>query len=168
MLDYSLHPVKWYCSFHWTIYFRSLNLLITDSISTPREHTAWLLIGIQNVPTYIMLSLHSLYYIYGMKRLWDELAQDPHYDRFSQDSNPCSSDHWFGQLCHSGHTCEFAFVRIESVIWVVGAPSPCTSCIAVIRSCARCTHHYTTHRWPGADTLNNNTFTCKCQLQHFR
>ena len=107
-------------------------------------------------------------YIYGMKRLWDELAQDPHYDRFSQDSNPCSSDHWFGQLCHSGHTCEFAFVRIESVIWVVGAPSPCTSCIAVIRSCARCTHHYTTHRWPGADTLNNNTFTCKCQLQHFR
>ena len=94
VLGYSLHPV---------ILLRSVGLFICDSISTPQGAYS-LVAHWHRTDQLTMPSLPSLYhffYLFVWRGSGNRLAQGPQYDRFSQDSNPWSSDHRYGALTNS-------------------------------------------------------------------
>ena len=95
---YSLHSVILLCRLHiypdhWACSFMIISQL-------PREHTAGLLIGAQIWSTDNAITALTVPCFTSL--VWrgsgNGLSQGPHYDRFSHDSNPWSSDHWYGAL----------------------------------------------------------------------
>ena len=68
-----------------------------------REHTTWLLIGAHNRSTDSAITDLTVPFVTCL--VWRDsgngLSKGPHYYRFSLDSSPWSSDHWYSSLTNS-------------------------------------------------------------------
>ena len=101
VLGYSLHPVILLSIAQFTPDHWACSFLIPSQLL--REHTAWLLIDAYNWSTDNALTALTVpcftSLVWRVSGNW--LAKGPHYDRFSQDSNLRSSDHWYSTLADS-------------------------------------------------------------------
>ena len=96
-------------NFHelYTFPRRSLGLAHLHPLKHPLEHTAWLFLLAHRTDQSTVPSLPSLVPLFislvckGSRMTYAGLAQGPHYDRLSQDSNRSLVKHLI-QLCHSG------------------------------------------------------------------